>query len=89
MAPYLSHQVGFPVFSLAFAPNKPHLLVGGGGGSNRSGIKNAILYLVVDEDNIEANKLAEFRMSNEEDGCMSMSIHPKARHFLCLHSSLH
>lgn len=77
-----SIQVGFPVFSLEFTPNKPRLLVGGGGGPNKSGIKNAILYLSVNERAVDADKITELKLSNEEDGCMSITIHPKTKTFV-------
>ncbi|KAJ3087730.1 hypothetical protein HK102_010430 [Quaeritorhiza haematococci] len=74
---HLSHTVGFPVFSLAYAPNKPTLFVGGGGGANRSGIRNAILALDVNELTLDAKNVTDYELLQEDDGCMSIAVHPK------------
>eukprot|EP00842_Homolaphlyctis_polyrhiza_P006094 jgi/Hompol1/6486/HPOL_000776-RA len=42
MVPHKSHTLGFPIFSVCFTPSHGHLLVGGGGGATKAGIKNTV-----------------------------------------------
>ncbi|KAL5530192.1 hypothetical protein ACEPAF_6449 [Sanghuangporus sanghuang] len=60
----------FPVYSAAFvADNK--LVLGGGGGSGRSGIKNKLrLYNIPNDDTLEL--LSELELEKDEDAPMSM-----------------
>jgi hypothetical protein len=41
--PTHSLTTGFPVFAIAFAPKKPRLVIGGGGGASKSGVKNTVV----------------------------------------------
>jgi prolactin regulatory element-binding protein len=67
------HSLGWPVFSLAFTPSN-ELLVGGGGGSSRAGINNLV---VLFSDKMEV--INDYMFGNLDDGCMSLSVHPKVR----------
>jgi hypothetical protein len=66
-----SHTMGFPVFALAFAPKKPRLVVGGGGGASKSGVKNSLVRFpfkfVCSEDysRVKVNPDAHYVFSNE------------------------
>ncbi|KAJ1569812.1 hypothetical protein HK096_001136 [Nowakowskiella sp. JEL0078] len=74
-----TENVGFPIYSLAFTPKKPRLVIGGGGGANRSGIKNAILMKDINTISLESKVLSEIKFGADEDGCMSLAIHPKEK----------
>ncbi|KAL2915826.1 hypothetical protein HK105_204527 [Polyrhizophydium stewartii] len=37
------HAAGFPVFSVVFTPSPERVLVGGGGGATKAGVKNAVV----------------------------------------------
>jgi len=67
----------FPVFSLAFLQGEPHdrLVVGGGGGSTKSGIKNRLaVYKISSQD----TKLQlEWHAEPGADAPMSLAAHPK------------
>lgn len=39
----LKIQVGFPVFALSFYPDENKILIGGGGGPNKGGVKNGLV----------------------------------------------
>ncbi|KAH7931388.1 WD40 repeat-like protein [Leucogyrophana mollusca] len=71
----------FPVFSCAFlAPDQ--LVVGGGGGASRSGIKNRLrLYHVSDERQLKM--VDELELEKDEDAPMSMAADPENRTFIC------
>ncbi|KAI8815308.1 quinon protein alcohol dehydrogenase-like superfamily [Cladochytrium replicatum] len=74
-----THQPGFPIYSLAFTPKKPRLVVGGGGGPNKSGIKNAVAIYDIDTKTLDWKELVVHEFGRDEDGCMSLAIHPKEK----------
>lgn len=41
--PHKSHQIGFPIYSLAFSSPSSVILGGGGGSSSKSGVKNKLV----------------------------------------------
>ncbi|KAF8192615.1 WD40 repeat-like protein [Pholiota molesta] len=71
----------FPVYSSAFlSPNQ--LVLGGGGGASRSGIKNKLrLYNVTQERSIELKD--EFELEKGEDAPMSMAAHLASQGIIC------
>ncbi len=74
-----AHTLGFPVFCLAFTPSRSRLLIGGGGGATKAGVKNALLYFDVNESQGGLEPLGELLFSKLEDGCMSVAVHPTVR----------
>ncbi|KAI8851875.1 quinon protein alcohol dehydrogenase-like superfamily [Chytridium lagenaria] len=74
-----SHTIGFPVFSVAFAPKKPRIAIGGGGGPNKSGVKNAVILYDINEETLEMKKIAAHFFGQDDDGCMSLALHPKEK----------
>ncbi|KZT20765.1 WD40 repeat-like protein [Neolentinus lepideus HHB14362 ss-1] len=67
----------FPVYSAAFVGYN-ELVLGGGGGATRSGIKNKLrLYRVENEKSMEL--LDEYELGKDEDVPMSMAAHPKTK----------
>ncbi|KAK7695568.1 hypothetical protein QCA50_000204 [Cerrena zonata] len=79
---HASHPLpAFPVYSCAFvSPNE--VVLGGGGGQSRSGIKNKLrLYRVDDEKSLEL--LDEFELDKGEDAPMSMAAHVDSRRIIC------
>ncbi|RKO98482.1 hypothetical protein CXG81DRAFT_28691 [Caulochytrium protostelioides] len=78
MAIVCKSQIGYPVYTLSFTPKKHKLLVGGGGGSGRSGVDNAItLYQVTTDLSLEV--ISRHVFSKEEDGVMSLAVNPKEK----------
>ncbi|OCH95959.1 WD40 repeat-like protein [Obba rivulosa] len=81
-AQHTAHPLpAFPVYSSAFvAPDE--LVLGGGGGQSRSGIKNALrLYRV--ENHKTLNLLHQLELGAGEDAPMSMAAHPTSKEIAC------
>ncbi|KZT72696.1 WD40 repeat-like protein [Daedalea quercina L-15889] len=71
----------FPVYSSAFI-SEHELVLGGGGGQSKTGIKNKLrLYRVANDKNIEL--LHELELEKGEDAPMSMAAHPSERYIAC------
>ncbi|KAI0053079.1 WD40 repeat-like protein [Auriscalpium vulgare] len=81
-ARHLAHSVpAFPVYSAAFL-SEGELVLGGGGGASKTGIKNKLRLYHVDE--FLTMKLAdELELESGEDAPMSMAAHPDGRTFVC------
>ncbi|EJU06257.1 WD40 repeat-like protein [Dacryopinax primogenitus] len=62
----------FPVYSLAFVSDS-RLVVGGGGGASRSGIKNKLRLYEVDSANLGLKQLSELELETGEDVPMTIS----------------
>ncbi|KAI0248709.1 WD40-repeat-containing domain protein [Lactifluus subvellereus] len=72
---------GFPVYSATFL-SPGELILGGGGGTSKTGIKNKLRLYHVDE--YLTLKLAdELELENGEDAPMSMATHPTGSSFVC------
>ncbi|CEP11647.1 hypothetical protein [Parasitella parasitica] len=69
-------KVEFPVYGLDFTADDI-LLVGGGGGPNRSGVKNNLVSFKVDQQNRKLEKIDTVLLSDKEDCPMSIACHPK------------
>ncbi|TPX33104.1 hypothetical protein SmJEL517_g03917 [Synchytrium microbalum] len=73
-----STPVDFPVFSLAFADDdsttRCKLYVGGGGGPNKSGVKNAVVVYDVDPSELELRQAGDIQFSKQDDACMSLDV---------------
>lgn len=67
--------LGFPVFCLGFSPNGK-LLLGGGGGATKAGVKNTCQLYTLDESTGSLSLVAEQEFSKADDGCMSLAVHP-------------
>ncbi|KAG9127840.1 hypothetical protein FRC07_008483 [Ceratobasidium sp. 392] len=63
----------FPVYSLGFI-NDEKLLVGGGGGATRSGIKNKLRLYDVSSTDQKIDLVAELELEKDEDAPMSMAV---------------
>ncbi|KAF8165170.1 WD40-repeat-containing domain protein [Crassisporium funariophilum] len=77
-----SHTLpAFPVYSCAFlTPNQ--LVLGGGGGASKSGIKNKLrLYDLSDDCSIELKD--EYELEKGEDAPMSMAAYPESGGLVC------
>ncbi|KAJ3209004.1 hypothetical protein HDU67_006419 [Dinochytrium kinnereticum] len=68
-----SHTIGFPVFSVAFAPKKARIAIAGGGGPNKSGVKNAVIMYDIDEETLAMTKLASHFFGQDDDGVSKLS----------------
>ncbi|KAI0921414.1 hypothetical protein AcW1_004599 [Taiwanofungus camphoratus] len=71
----------FPVYSCAFLSSS-ELVLGGGGGQSRSGIKNKLRLYRVDGDK-KLDLLDELELDKGEDAPMSMDAHPQNKEFVC------
>ncbi|KAH9973057.1 quinon protein alcohol dehydrogenase-like superfamily [Lactifluus volemus] len=72
---------GFPVYSATFL-SPGELILGGGGGASKTGIKNKLRLYHVDE--YLTLKLAdELELDKGEDAPMSMAAHPTGSSFVC------
>ncbi|KAJ3047916.1 hypothetical protein HK097_011043 [Rhizophlyctis rosea] len=73
------HELGFPIFAVAFGPKKARLIVGGGGGATRAGIKNTVIVYDLDERTLDLKELAEYQFDKQDDGCMSIGVNPREK----------
>ncbi|KZT62889.1 WD40 repeat-like protein [Calocera cornea HHB12733] len=73
----------FPVYSLAFVSDD-RLVVGGGGGASRSGIKNQLRVYEVDRPNLAIKQLTSLELESGEDAPMTIAspLSPDA-HIVC------
>ncbi|GJJ68831.1 prolactin regulatory element-binding protein [Entomortierella parvispora] len=71
-----SFKAGIPIFCVGFTRDD-HLILGGGGGSGRSGVANKIAIYKVDATAKTLTVVSERVLSREEDAPMSLSVHPK------------
>ncbi|KAJ3411774.1 hypothetical protein HDV05_001732 [Chytridiales sp. JEL 0842] len=76
--------MGFPVFALGFAPKKPRIAVGGGGGASKSGVKNSLVSIPMkdielDESTLEIRMMASYYLSQTDDSFQSLAVHPKEK----------
>jgi len=62
----------FPVYSLAFVSDG-RVVVGGGGGASRSGIKNKLRLYEVDRPNLALRQLSELELEAGEDAPMTIA----------------
>ncbi|KAG5643785.1 hypothetical protein DXG03_009664 [Asterophora parasitica] len=81
-APHTPHALpAFPVYSSSFL-SETKLVLGGGGGASRSGIKNKLrLYNVASDRSLQL--LDEFELERGEDAPMSMAAHAETSTIIC------
>ncbi|KAG2158828.1 WD40-repeat-containing domain protein [Suillus bovinus] len=81
-AQHTTHPLpAFPVYSCAFvAPDQ--MVVGGGGGAAKTGIKNKLRLFNISQDR-QLKMLCEHELEKGEDAPMSISAHPESRSFVC------
>lgn len=71
----------FPVYSAAFIDDNK-LVLGGGGGSSRSGIKNKLrLYEIPSDEKLSL--LSEYELGRDEDAPMSMASDEEGKRIIC------
>ena len=66
------HVLGWPIFTIASTPDN-QVLIGGGGGATKAGVKNAVI--LCNTPGLE--EVAEHVFTKQDDGCMSLGVHPK------------
>ncbi|KAG2043015.1 WD40-repeat-containing domain protein [Suillus americanus] len=71
----------FPVYSCAFVASD-QMVVGGGGGAAKTGIKNKLRLFNVSQDR-QLEMLCEHELEKGEDAPMSIAAHPESRSFVC------
>ncbi|KAF9509481.1 hypothetical protein BS47DRAFT_1301358 [Hydnum rufescens UP504] len=72
----------FPVWSVGFISDT-RLVLGGGGGSGRSGVKNKLrLYEIQDQGNV-IELINESELERDEDAPMTMAVHPTDGALVC------
>ncbi|ORZ23073.1 WD40-repeat-containing domain protein [Absidia repens] len=69
-------QVGIPIFGLGFTRGN-QLLLCGGGGAGRSGVKNKLSSFKVDIRRKDLEEEAIYDISSDEDAPMCLAVHPK------------
>ncbi|KAI0796505.1 WD40 repeat-like protein [Abortiporus biennis] len=81
-AKHTAHQLpAFPVYSAAFiTPNE--LVIGGGGGQSKTGIKNKLRVYRVDSHK-SIDLIDELELDKGEDAPMSMAAVPNTEQFVC------
>ncbi|KAI8888490.1 hypothetical protein K501DRAFT_291621 [Backusella circina FSU 941] len=74
--PTFKVSVGIPVFGLGFTSSN-QLIVGGGGGPGRSGVKNKLSSFKIDSRRKDLEEDAVFPFGADEDAPMCLDIHPQ------------
>ncbi|KAI0347447.1 WD40 repeat-like protein [Trametopsis cervina] len=72
---------GFPVYSSAFASDK-QLILGGGGGQSKTGIKNKLRLYRIESDKL-MTQVDELELEKGEDAPMSMAAHHETKSIVC------
>ncbi|KAG9085265.1 hypothetical protein FS749_004579 [Ceratobasidium sp. UAMH 11750] len=72
----------FPVYSLGFITDEK-LLLGGGGGATRSGIKNKLRLYEVDAASAKIDLVTELELEKDEDAPMSMAVDHQGGTAIC------
>ncbi|GAA5920105.1 hypothetical protein JCM1841_004100 [Sporobolomyces salmonicolor] len=67
-------DVKFPVYSLAFTADHT-LVLAGGGGSSRTGVKNRLSLYQIDTKKRQLSLLEEHELAKEEDAPMTLAVH--------------
>ncbi|KAK4512764.1 uncharacterized protein ATC70_003470 [Mucor velutinosus] len=73
--PTFKVSVGIPVFGLGFTHNN-QLILGGGGGASRSGVKNKLASYKIDVRRKDLEEDATFDFAATEDAPMCLDVHP-------------
>ncbi|KAL9558123.1 hypothetical protein MBANPS3_001072 [Mucor bainieri] len=73
--PTFKVSVGIPVFGLGFTGNN-QLILGGGGGASRSGVKNKLASYKIDIRRKDLEEDATFEFAATEDAPMCLDVHP-------------
>ncbi|GAA5839243.1 hypothetical protein JCM9279_002638 [Rhodotorula babjevae] len=71
-------DVRFPVYSIAFTKDDTVVLAGGGG-SSRTGVKNRLSLYTVDVKKRQISLVEEHELSKEEDAPMTVAVHPQSK----------
>lgn len=74
--PTFKVSVGIPVFGLGFTGSN-QLIIGGGGGAGRSGVKNKLCSYKVDVRRKDLEEDATFDFGPGEDAPMCLDVHPE------------
>ncbi|KAK3825956.1 MAG: WD40-repeat-containing domain protein [Benniella sp.] len=76
MSNNFTYSIGIPIYCAGFT-HDDNLILAGGGGAGRSGVKNKICIYRVDQTNKTLTSLVEKILSRDEDAPMSLGVHPK------------
>ncbi|KAG2206872.1 hypothetical protein INT47_007629 [Mucor saturninus] len=74
--PTFKVTIGVPIFGLAFTSSN-QLILGGGGGNTRSGVKNKLSSFKVDVRRKDLEEDATFEFEKGEDAPMCLDVHPR------------
>ncbi|KAF9110883.1 hypothetical protein BGX27_005751 [Mortierella sp. AM989] len=72
----VTHKIGIPVYCVGFTRDD-ELILAGGGGAGRNGVKNKITIYNIDSTDKSLKNIAEKELSRDEDAPMSIGVHPK------------
>ncbi|KAJ2787360.1 hypothetical protein GGI15_000785 [Coemansia interrupta] len=73
-----TNEVGFPIGCIGVTQNN-EIVLGGGGGAGRSGVKNRLSVYSVDSKAKMLKPVCELVLSNDEDAPTCLAVHPKDR----------
>ncbi|KAJ2336204.1 hypothetical protein GGI00_000965 [Coemansia sp. RSA 2681] len=74
----LTTNVGFPISCIGITLSN-EVVLGGGGGPGRSGVKNKLAVYSIDGSALELKRASEAILSSEEDAPTCLAVHPKDR----------
>ncbi|KAG0262082.1 hypothetical protein BG011_000357 [Mortierella polycephala] len=75
---HFTATVGIPIFCVGFTLDD-NLILAGGGGAGRNGVKNKISIYRVDTTKKSLTQIVERELNRDEDAPMSISVHPKEK----------
>ncbi|KAK9766293.1 hypothetical protein K7432_004724 [Basidiobolus ranarum] len=75
-------SIGFPVYAVSFSLDDK-LIIAGGGGAGRSGVKNKISMYDVDLKDKKFKLSQEITLDKDEDAPMCLSVHPQKKALVC------
>ncbi|KAJ1865085.1 hypothetical protein LPJ73_000109 [Coemansia sp. RSA 2703] len=71
-------EVGFPIGCIGVTQNN-EIVLGGGGGAGRSGVKNKLSVYSIDSKGRMLKPVCELVLSSDEDAPTCLAVHPKER----------
>ncbi|KAJ2048203.1 hypothetical protein H4S04_003976 [Coemansia sp. S16] len=74
----LTTEVGFPISCIGVTLGN-EVVLGGGGGPGRSGVKNKLAVYSIDSAGLELKKVSEAILSSEEDAPTCLAVHPNEK----------
>ncbi|PVZ98696.1 hypothetical protein BB558_005299 [Smittium angustum] len=77
----IATNIGFPISCIAITEND-EIIIGGGGGPGRSGVKNKIIIGKINPEKLKLSIKAEHEFGNDEDAPTCIALHPRERNLV-------